>query len=202
MVLGREGMIIRRLFGILSRNGVRLTTEKLVSRVFDVINTRLYAVLFGIEIGRGSVIKPGAKLRTGGGRIRIGNNCVIHSLSLILAHGGSVELGDSVSLNPFSILYGHGGLRIGHRVLIAAGSVIIPANHSFVAGRPIRGQGLTCEGIAIGDDVWIGAGCQVLDGSRIEDGAIIAAGCVVAGQHVQQNWIFGGVPGKMIGIRK
>ena len=37
-------------------------------------------------------------------------------------------------------------------------------------------QPLTKKGIVIGDDIWIGANCIILDGVRIGDGAVIAAG--------------------------
>lgn len=52
----------------------------------------------------------------------------------------------------------------------------------------------------VGNDVWIGAGCIILDGMTIGDGAIIAAGAVVT-KDVPPYAIVGGVPAKIIRYR-
>jgi acetyltransferase-like isoleucine patch superfamily enzyme len=49
----------------------------------------------------------------------------------------------------------------------------------------------------VGNDVWLGAGCIVLDGLSIGDGAIIAAGAVVS-RPVAPYAIVGGVPARLI----
>lgn len=51
--------------------------------------------------------------------------------------------------------------------------------------------------IIIGNDVWIGANCFILDGVEIGDGAIIAAGSIVT-KNVEKYSIVGGVPAKFI----
>ena len=52
----------------------------------------------------------------------------------------------------------------------------------------------------VGHDVWIGAGCIVLEGIRVGHGAIIAAASVVT-KDVQPYSIVGGVPAKHIRFR-
>lgn len=52
----------------------------------------------------------------------------------------------------------------------------------------------------IGNDVWIGARCIVMDGVTIGDGAIIAAGSVVT-KDVPHFAIVGGAPAKVIKYR-
>ncbi len=168
----------------------------------DRLNTWIYPRLTGVTVGRGSTIEFGARFDAWNGSITIGERCRIHAGARILAHGGAVTIGDGSSVNPYSILYGHGGLRIGDRVLIAAGVVIVAANHRIEPGKPIRGQGLSTEGIVIGDDVWIGAGARILDGAMIGDGAVVAAGCVVTGQPVTPETIVGGIPHRPIGNRR
>ena len=54
--------------------------------------------------------------------------------------------------------------------------------------------------ITIGNDVWIGRRCMVLDGVTIGDGAIIAAGAVVT-KDIPPYAIAGGVPAKVIKYR-
>lgn len=53
---------------------------------------------------------------------------------------------------------------------------------------------------AIGNDVWMGFGVQVMPGVTIGDGAVLAAGAVVT-KDVEPYTIVGGVPAKVIGRR-
>lgn len=54
--------------------------------------------------------------------------------------------------------------------------------------------------VILGNDVWQGAGSQVLRGVRVADGAILGAGCVVT-KNVGPYEIWAGVPAKKIGQR-
>lgn len=54
--------------------------------------------------------------------------------------------------------------------------------------------------INIGNDVWIGSNCVILDGVSIGNGCIIAAGAVVT-KDVSDYAIVGGVPAKIIKYR-
>lgn len=131
-----------------------------------------------IFIGSGSVIQPRAMIDTG--------------------PGGKVHLGKNNSVNPYCVIYGHGGLVTGEYVRIAAHTVIIPANHIFDDPEiPIAKQGLEKKGIHIQNDVWIGAGCRILDGVNIGQGSVIAAGAVV-NKDVPPYTVCGGVPARFI----
>ncbi|MDP2912849.1 MAG: acyltransferase, partial [Candidatus Omnitrophota bacterium] len=100
------------------------------------------------------------------------------------------------------VIYGHGGLKIGSGVRIAAHAVIIPAKHNYEdPDRFIYQQGMTCRGIEIRDDVWIGAGARILDGVVIGKGAVIASGAVVT-RDVPEYAVAAGVPARIIKYRK
>lgn len=137
-----------------------------------------------------------------GGNITIGNNNEILNGCILMSYGGKIEIGDNCSINPYTIIYGHGkGVKIGNEVLIAAHTVIIPANHNFLrTDISIKRQGLNFKGIIIHDDVWIAAGCKILDGVTIGKGAIVAAGSVV-NKDVPEYAIVAGVPAKIIKMR-
>lgn len=133
-----------------------------------------------------------------GGSISVGSGTEILDHAMLLTYGGSIDIGQNCSINPFTIIYGHGRTKIGNNVLIAAHTVIIPSNHNFSSlDIPIRLQGNTSQGITIEDDVWIGAGCKVLDGVTIGRGSVIAAGAVV-NKNVEPFSVVGGVPAKLI----
>lgn len=160
--------------------------------------------LSNIVLGKKVVIKSGARLicTDADASITIGDGSIIqHGAILETGPGGKIELGKSNSVNPYCVIYGHGGLKTGDYVRIAAHTVVIPANHIYDnATVPIAKQGLIRKGIQMGNDIWIGTGCRILDGVIIQDGSIIAAGAVV-NKLVERGSIVGGVPAKLIKYR-
>ena len=75
-------------------------------------------------------------------------------------------------------------------------------NHNFdETNISMKSQGVNRSSIVIEDDVWIGANCTILAGVTIKSGAIIAAGAVVT-KDVEDCSVVGGVPAKLIKMRK
>jgi acetyltransferase-like isoleucine patch superfamily enzyme len=149
-----------------------------------------------VTLGRGVYVARDAELlaHKPTERIVVGAGCSIQRGALLHCYGGEIRLGENVHVNPYCVLYGHGGLTIGRDVLIATGCVMIPANHNIEdPAAPIRAQGLTCRGIRIEEDVWIGARVVILDGVTIGRGAVIGAGAVVT-KDIPAGAIAAGVP--------
>jgi acetyltransferase-like isoleucine patch superfamily enzyme len=156
-----------------------------------------------IKIGPKSVVHSNCIIKiNNGGKISIGKNSEILSGTILMTYGGSISIGDRCSINPCSIIYGHGnGVKIGNDVMIAGHTMIIPFNHNFSDIEiNINNQGINSRGIVIEDNVWIGAGCKILDGVTIEKGSIIAAGAVVS-KSIPPNSIHGGIPAKILKVR-
>jgi acetyltransferase-like isoleucine patch superfamily enzyme len=121
-----------------------------------------------------------------GTRIVIEDDVVIDAFVKLKAAGGSgdVVIGRGTVINSGCVLYTGNGIHIGCNVLIAANCTLAPTNHAFAdPDRPIREQGFQPSrgGILIGDDVWIGANCVLLDGTTIGNGAIIGAASLLRG---------------------
>jgi acetyltransferase-like isoleucine patch superfamily enzyme len=157
-----------------------------------------------IEIGRRTIFYKNTVVKTNnGGKIKIGEDCEFIFGSCLMTNGGLITIGNRCSINQYVIIYGNGkGVIIGNDVMIAAHTVIIPFNHKFEnLAVPMYSQGISSKGIFIEDDVWIGAGCKILDGVKIGRGSIIAAGAVVT-KDILPNSVVTGIPGKVIKFRQ
>jgi virginiamycin A acetyltransferase len=124
---------------------------------------------------------------TRGSSIVIEANVVIDSFVKIKPAGGTgnVVIGQSTVINSGCVLYTGNGIAIGMRVAIAANCVLAPVNHEYRdRSRSFRDQGFSASkgGIVIESDVWIGAGCVILDGSIIRTGCVIGAMSLVRGE--------------------
>jgi acetyltransferase-like isoleucine patch superfamily enzyme len=132
--------------------------------------------------------------------LQIGCNFYAGIGSIIDTNCGDIEIGDNVSFNHYSVLYGHGGVVIGSDTRIAAHVVIIPANHRYADRlQLIREQGLTCNGINIDENVWVGTKATILDGVNIGKGAVIGASALVT-KDVPEYTVAKGVPARCFPI--
>ncbi len=170
--------------------------------LFGHLRNRLRHLGRPVSFDASCSIAPTARLKiVHGGSISFGRYCEVYEHAMLITYGGDISFGDYCSVNQFAVIYGHGGLRVGDGVRIAAHTVIIPANHVFEdPAVPICLQGETRRGVVIEDDVWVGAGCRILDGVRIGRGAVIGAGSVVTGP-VPAFAVMAGVPARVIGRR-
>ncbi len=143
---------------------------------------------------------------TRGTTISIGNESVVDSFVKIKPAGGvgHVHIGDRVTINSGCVLYTGNGIVIGNDVAIAANCTFAPVNHEFKSREKlIREQRFAPSrgGIVIEDDVWIGAGCVLLDGTILRRGCVIGALSLVRGE-VPAYSIQAGNPLAILGWRQ
>ncbi len=141
-----------------------------------------------------------------GSKVTIGANSVVDSFVKIKFAGGvgDVIIGSSTYINSGCVLYSGNGITIGDHVSIAANVVFAPVNHSFEQkSQLIQRQGFKVSkgGIVIEDDVWLGAGCVLLDGAIIRKGCVVGAMSLIRGELPAYS-IHAGNPLKLIGWRK
>ena len=160
-----------------------------------------------VEIHPTATVSPLADIEPSvrGSRIVIGADSVVDSFVKFKPAGGhgDVEIGERVTINANTTLYTGNGIRIGNDVAIASNCVFAPTNHEYVsADRLIREQGFKPSrgGIVIEDDVWIGAGCVLLDGAVIRRGAVVGAMSLVSGE-VEGYTVQVGNPLRLVGRR-
>lgn len=141
-----------------------------------------------------------------GTRIMINPGVVIDSFVKIKPVGGlgDLRIGENSYVNSGTVIYTGNGVAIGKNVLIAANCTLAPVNHEYRAkDRLIREQRFTPSkgGIVIEDDVWIGAGTVILDGSVIRRGCVVGALSLVKGE-LEAYGVYAGNPLAKVSERK
>lgn len=141
-----------------------------------------------------------------GTKIIFGPGVVVDSFVKIKPAGGrgDVIIGRDSIINSGCVIYTGNGILVGKSVAIAANCVLAPVNHEFQdKNTAIFKQGFRTSkgGILIEDDVWIGAGSVILDGSTLRRGCVIGAMSLVRGE-VPSYSINGGNPLSLLGWRR
>jgi acetyltransferase-like isoleucine patch superfamily enzyme len=157
-----------------------------------------------IRLGKGVYLDEGVYLHACPGGIEIGqNSLVMHHAELHvynfrdLPHAG-IKIGRDSLIGEFNVLRGQGGITIGDRVYTSPLVQLAAVDHVFSdPERPFIEQGITAQGIAVEDDVWIGAGAIITDGVSIGQGAVVAAGAVVT-RDVPAHAFVAGVPARTV----
>lgn len=134
--------------------------------------------------------------------LTIGRGAVVSSFTKIKANG-TMNIGENVSIGTNCFISSDaGGVNIGAYCMIGSNACIIGNNYQYdKLDVPTCLQKKTSKGINIGDNVWVGSGCMILDGATIGNGAIITPNSVVSGK-IPDNAIVQGNPAKVIFTRR
>lgn len=115
-----------------------------------------------LRIGAGFKMRDGAKLRVRRGAVcSMGRNVSINSGNVINCQQ-RITLGDDVVLSPNVQIYDH--------------------DHDYACEGGIAAMKYKTAPVKIGSNVWIGANCVILRGTKIGDGCVIGANTVVKGE--------------------
>lgn len=209
-----------------------LTTANLLliigQRFIQVLRGFFYKILLKkssglIFIGQGTKLKFCSKLSLGKS-VTIGDNVEINALSkkgVILGNnvsllkgtiiectgvlnnlGEGLVIGNNVGIAQNCFIQVRGEVIIGNDVIFGPNVSIFSENHIYEdIELPISKQGVSRKGVVIEEGVWIGTRSVILDGVTIGKNSIVAAGSIV-NKDVAPFSIVGGVPAKLIKIRK
>jgi acetyltransferase-like isoleucine patch superfamily enzyme len=157
-----------------------------------------------IVLEQGAYIDQSVYLHACPGGISIGKNTLVMHGSVLhvynfreLPHAG-IRIGENSLIGEYNVIRGQGGVRIGNRVYTSPMVQLVAVDHVFDdPTRPFVEQGITARGIDVQDDVWIGAGAIITDGTTIGEGAVVAAGSIVT-RDVEPHTVVGGAPARLL----
>ena len=162
-----------------------------------------------LQLGRSVTIQDGVYIDAlSKNGVILGNNCnigpmtIIQATGVITRMGVGLTIGSNSGIGGFSFIGCGGGVSIGSNVIMGQYVSFHSENHIFDdVTQLIRTQGVTRDGIMIGDDCWIGAKATFLDGAQVGTGCVIAAGSVVKG-CIPDFSVAAGVPARVIKSRQ
>lgn len=138
--------------------------------------------------------------------IRIGAGTAIDDFTTLLVVAGArgrprIEIEGGCYINRYVMIDASDHIRIGRDTMIGPHCYITDHDHGTALDQPVAAQPLVNAPVAIGRDVWIGAGATILKGVTVGDQAVVAAGAVVT-RDVPPGAIVGGVPARPISQRR
>lgn len=130
--------------------------------------------------------------------VKIGKFSTISTTSHLSKLGKGLEIGNNSAIGEYSYLGCSGGVKIGDNVIMGQYVSFHSENHNFSdKSQLICEQGVTSQGIKLGNNIWVGSKVTFLDGCVLGDNIVVAAGSVVKGKFLS-NIVIGGVPAKII----
>jgi acetyltransferase-like isoleucine patch superfamily enzyme len=109
--------------------------------------------------------------------------------------GIDIRVGRNVFINQNCTFYDLGGLDIADDVMIGPNVSIITSGHPIEPSR--RRDFVVAKPIAIGKNVWIGAGATIIGGVTVGENSVVGAASVVTGD-VPANTFVAGNPARVI----
>ena len=137
------------------------------------------------------------------GGIHIGSNVFVGRNTILSCKEGDIFIGSHCNLSSNCSLLSETVIRLGKYCFLAGSCYLVAGgNHSFDdVSTPIMFQpSFSKGGIQVGEDVWLAAGCNVLDGVSIGRGSVVGAGSVVT-RSVPEMTVAVGVPAKAVKTR-
>lgn len=111
-------------------------------------------------------------------------------------YGYNIEIGENFFANHNTVILDGAKVIFGNNVFVAPGCGFYTSGHPIDFERRNRGLEYAYP-ITVGDNVWIGAGVQVLPGVTIGSNVVIGGGSVVV-RDIPSNSVAVGNPCKVI----
>lgn len=165
---------------------------------------KIYLLLHGCKVGKKLKCLQFPNFRLVPNKnITIGNNVTIgENITIEIIKEAELKIGNQVNLTRNITLAANTKIEIGNYCLIGENVSLRDANHQTKKDKLIIEQASDSEPIIIEEDVWVGANCVVLKGSKIAKGAVIGANSLVLKKSsIEPYGIYTGNPVKLLKTR-
>jgi acetyltransferase-like isoleucine patch superfamily enzyme len=210
----------RSLFRLMLHEAVVTTTSWVPGALGLVLRRLCYPWLLGsvgrnVTFGQGVVLRHPAKIRLGDDvvvddlvvldakgetnrGITVGSGVFLGRGTILSCKDGDIVLGDHVNIGFYSEIFSGSSVTVGAYGLFAAYTYLVGGGHEYDrSGVPVVEQGRQSKGIALGENVWLGAGVKVMDGVRIGRDVVVGAGGVVT-EDLPAGVVAVGVPARVV----
>jgi acetyltransferase-like isoleucine patch superfamily enzyme len=130
--------------------------------------------------------------------ITLGNGVFLGRGTILSCKDGDITLGESVNIGFYSEIFSGSSVIVGRHGLFAAYTYLVGGGHEFEnTDLAVLEQPRSSKGIALGDNVWLGAGAKVLDGVRLGNDVVVGAGAVVT-SDLPDGAVAVGIPARVV----
>ncbi len=162
-----------------------LIIQRIIPRIFKSF---YYVVKFKTKVSLRAEVDISTK-------IKFGKNCTVSSFTKIKGYHGHVKLGDNSGFATGCFVSpGKKGIEIGKKAYFGPNVSITSSN--FVYSK-MKEDVHASRGIKIGDYVWVGANCSILDGSELGDNTVVNANSVI-NRKFPSNVVLRGNPAEIV----
>lgn len=181
-----------------------------VRQVLDTAWTRLWAVWWGVRLGK-SVQFTGVPIlqRHPTGKITVGDHCIFRSAEwsnsiginrrcfLSAGRDAQIRIGKDFGFSG-TIIAASQSITIGDRVICGGNCTIVDSDrHPLDSVARAKNERAQHSPIVIEDDVFLGMNVVVLKGCTIGKGTVVAANSVVT-HSLPEKVLAGGVPARVL----
>ena len=107
-----------------------------------------------------------------------------------MRNGAQCVLRNNVPLTSASVLVCHACLILGDNIQLSPNVQIYDHDHDYRAEGGLAAMKYKTAPVEIGNNVWIGANCVILRGTKIGDNCVVAAGSVIKGEFPANTLIY------------
>ncbi len=174
-----------------------MKTDKIIKGVRRLLTPTIVATLYFL-FKYGAKVSPRSEVEISK-NLKFGKDCVVNSFAKIKASDGPLVIGDRAGIANFCFIStGEGGIDIGDNFICGPNVNIVSRNYGY-AQKDIHLEDMpkTSKGIKIGDNVWIGSGCTIADGTVLGNNTVVVANSFV-NRRFKNDVIIQGNPAKII----
>lgn len=160
-------------------NFIRLTILQIL--YYNRISFRPYQLL---------AVDTSIDIRGKNSRIVLGKRVSARAGVTFAIRDGVLEIGDNVFFNKGCYITCHDNIKIGNDCLFGQNVLLYDHDHIYGHGKIVNKEGYKTSPVELGKNVFVGANCVILRGTKIGDNCVIAAGTIIKGEIPSDSLVY------------